>query len=144
MQPQVQKALIKVQEGQPVRFTAITQGSGRAPYYWDNLLTPMLNEDGQVKEILCISREMRQQTLTEKRLEYAYTFDDLTKLYNRRAFNDLLETALEQADQEKSCVGLIMLDLDYFKNLNDTLGHLAGDHLLQVFAYRLERLYLSL
>lgn len=139
VQPQVQKALIKVQEGQPVRFTAITQGSGRAPYYWDNLLTPMLNEDGQVKEILCISREMRQQTLTEKRLEYAYTFDDLTKLYNRRAFNDLLETALEQADQEKSCVGLIMLDLDYFKNLNDTLGHLAGDHLLQVFAYRLRK-----
>ena len=139
VQPQAQKALSKAQQGQPVRFKGMTQRYGCAPYYWDNLLTPILSEDGRVKEILCISRDMSQQTLTEKRLEYAYTFDDLTKLYNRRAFNKLLETTLEQADEAGRSVGLIMLDLDYFKNLNDTLGHLAGDHLLQVFAYRLRK-----
>jgi diguanylate cyclase (GGDEF)-like protein len=139
VQPQAKQALLQAQQGQQVRFNGITQRHGHAPYYWDNLLTPMLNENGHVKEILCISRDMSQQTLTEKRLEYAYTFDDLTKLYNRRAFNNLLEQTLEQASLDGSSVGLIILDLDYFKNLNDTLGHLAGDHLLKVFAYRLRK-----
>lgn len=141
IQPQAKRALSQAQKGYQARFSTITQRFGRAPYYWDNLLTPMLNEDGQVKEILCISRDMSQQTLTEKRLEDAYTFDDLTKLYNRRAFNSLLENTLNQAHMNATSVGLIMLDLDYFKNLNDTLGHLAGDHLLKVFAYRLRKAF---
>lgn len=141
VQSQAKKALGKAQEGQQARFTAITQRGGQVPCYWDNLLTPMLNENGHVKEILCISRDMSQQALTEKRLEYAYTFDDLTQLYNRRSFNSLLERALEQAAADSSSVGLMMLDLDYFKNLNDTLGHLAGDHLLKVFAYRLRKAF---
>ena len=135
------KALIKAQDGKQARFTGITQRPGHPPYYWDNLLTPLFNENGRVKRILCISRDMSQQTLTEKRLEYAYTFDDLTQLYNRRSFNRLLENILAQAAADATAVGLIMLDLDYFKNLNDTLGHLAGDHLLKVFAYRLRKAF---
>ena len=141
VQPQAREALLQAQEGQTSRFNGITQRAGQAPCYWDNLLTPMFNENGHVKEILCISRDMSHQTLTEKRLEYAYTFDDLTQLYNRRSFNSLLEHAIEAANVNKTAVGLIMLDLDYFKNLNDTLGHLAGDHLLKVFAYRLRKVF---
>jgi diguanylate cyclase (GGDEF)-like protein len=141
VQAQGQHALAEAQQGKRARFSGITQQPGHPPYYWDNLLTPMLNEQGEVKKILCISRDMSQQRLTERRLEYAYTFDDLTQLYNRRSFNNLLERAIQQAADSTRNVGLIMLDLDYFKNLNDTLGHLAGDHLLKVFAYRLRKAF---
>ena len=112
----------------------MTQRENDPIYYWDNLLTPLVDEAGQVQRILCISRDTSQQILAEKRLEHAYTFDDLTQLYNRRAFHDLLENYIQQAQTDNSSVGLIMLDLDYFKNLNDTLGYMAGDHLLKLRA----------
>ena len=138
VQAQGKKALSRAQKGQQARFSSMTQRGAEPVYYWDNLLTPLLDEMGQVKHILCISRDTSQQILAEKRLEHAYTFDDLTQLYNRRAFHNLLEQLISQAESEKTSLGLLMLDLDCFKNLNDTLGHMAGDHLLKVFACRLK------
>lgn len=134
-------ALGQAQNGQQARFSSMTQRENDPIYYWDNLLTPLVDEAGQVQRILCISRDTSQQILAEKRLEHAYTFDDLTQLYNRRAFHDLLENYIQQAQTDNSSVGLIMLDLDYFKNLNDTLGYMAGDHLLKVFASRLKHAF---
>ncbi|WP_407409668.1 EAL domain-containing protein [Acinetobacter sp.] len=141
VQPQGVTALTKAQKGHQARFSSMTQRRDEPIYHWDNLLTPLLDEKGQVKHILCISRDTSQQILAEKRLEHAYTFDDLTQLYNRRAFHQLLEQSIVQAQADAISVGLVMLDLDCFKNLNDTLGHMAGDHLLKVFAYRLKKAF---
>ena len=57
--------------------------------------------------------------------------DGLTGLYNRRAFDDQLRHALGRADRQKGRLGLVLLDIDHFKKLNDTFGHPAGDAVLR-------------
>lgn len=71
---------------------------------------------------------------TKKQLEYLSRTDSLTKIYNR---HHLLEKSMETMDtarKHKTNVSLLLLDLDKFKNVNDTYGHLAGDHTLAAFA----------
>ncbi|MCF8032561.1 MAG: diguanylate cyclase [Desulfarculaceae bacterium] len=63
--------------------------------------------------------------------------DPLTGLYNKRVFNELLSREMSRARREGVPLGLLFMDLDHFKLVNDTYGHLAGDQTLQVFARRL-------
>lgn len=67
----------------------------------------------------------------------AYT-DGLTGLYNRRYFNERIEEAAGRALAEKSCLSLILLDIDNFKKYNDTYGHPEGDRLLKIVAGTME------
>ncbi len=64
--------------------------------------------------------------------------DSLTGLPNRSAFLDLLEHAIARAKRNHESLAVMFIDLDHFKNINDNLGHHAGDHLLRMFAKRLK------
>ena len=68
------------------------------------------------------------------------TRDALTGLLNRRAIVDAISRRLAQAVRKKTSVGLVISDIDYFKNINDTFGHLAGDATLRETAKRLQSL----
>ena len=59
------------------------------------------------------------------------TFDDLTGLLNRNSFDDALKREISRAKRHDSCLSLLFMDLDDFKIVNDTLGHLAGDEVLK-------------
>jgi diguanylate cyclase (GGDEF)-like protein len=65
--------------------------------------------------------------------------DGLTELYNRRAFDDFFARALAREQRQDGRLGLVLLDLDHFKNLNDTFGHRAGDAALRSAAQVMER-----
>ncbi len=73
----------------------------------------------------------------EDQLEHAANYDSLTDLFNRRRFEDELERALAQARRNTSDGALLLLDVDQFKDVNDSLGHGAGDELLVNLAGRL-------
>jgi diguanylate cyclase (GGDEF)-like protein/PAS domain S-box-containing protein len=72
------------------------------------------------------------------RLQQMAQYDDLTGLPNRALLRDRLDTALAAARRDKGRIALLYLDLDRFKEINDTLGHAAGDELLQAVARRMK------
>lgn len=72
--------------------------------------------------------------LLNKKLENASYTDSLTGLHNRRYFNYIFERELRRAKREKKYVTFMMIDIDYFKQYNDTYGHIAGDHTLKIVA----------
>jgi len=84
-----------------------------------------------------ILNDITLQKQNEERIRYLAHYDVLTGLPNRVLFNDRLEQAIAEAARRNRIVGLILLDLDRFKIINDTLGHGAGDALLQNVARRL-------
>jgi diguanylate cyclase (GGDEF)-like protein/PAS domain S-box-containing protein len=81
---------------------------------------------------------IEQRQLTDK-LAYQAQHDSLTGLPNRSLFEDRLQRALVQAQRQGTVVAVLFVDLDRFKQINDTLGHSVGDVLLQQVARRLER-----
>ena len=85
-----------------------------------------------------ISRDVSVQKRFEEQLQYAATHDVLTDLPNRTLFNDRLVHSLAKAERSQAKLGLLYIDLDNFKTINDTLGHNAGDMLLKGFAARLQ------
>ncbi len=84
------------------------------------------------------TEELRTQTVSlEQKVMYENTHDSLTELPNRILLQDRLEQAINTAIKHQYKIGLIILDLDRFKEINDTLGHFAGDRLLKQVALRL-------
>lgn len=72
-----------------------------------------------------------------EKLKHQATHDALTGLPNRSLLHDRLEQAISYADRYKRLLTVVFMDLDYFKSINDTLGHQAGDDLLKVIAERM-------
>ena len=89
-------------------------------------------------ESLFIARDITDQKKAEARLAYMAYHDPLTGLPNRVTFNDRLVRDLARARRRKEVVGVVLVDLDRFKEVNDTLGHAAGDRLLVTVAERLQ------
>ncbi|MDO8752665.1 MAG: EAL domain-containing protein, partial [Anaerolineales bacterium] len=87
-----------------------------------------------------IIQNISERVMFEKRLVRLAYYDSLTGLPNRRLFHDRLGHAMERACRDGKLVGILFLDLDHFKDINDTLGHLFGDLLLQETAKRLSDL----
>jgi diguanylate cyclase (GGDEF)-like protein len=88
-------------------------------------------------EALFIARDMTDRKKAEERLAYMAYHDALTGLPNRVTFNDRLTRDLARAKRRKEIVGVILIDLDRFKEVNDALGHAVGDRLLVAVAERL-------
>ena len=65
-------------------------------------------------------------------------FDSLTKVYNHGEFVNMVRQEVEKSDRDDNCVALIMLDIDHFKQYNDTYGHVAGDNVLRMVANALK------
>ena len=131
-----QKAINDAIKGKNSRFAGMS-GIGEGRQYWDNILTPVVNENGETTSILCVSRDVTLQKIAENKLRISSEMDELTGLMNRRSFKKALKASIMQSREVKKIVGMILVDLDHFKHINDTLGHSAGDHLLKVLSKRL-------
>ncbi|MGK5026378.1 EAL domain-containing protein [Janthinobacterium sp. RB2R34] len=92
---------------------------------------------GQSWILVAVARDITERKETEQRLLKLAHFDTLTGLPNRSQFYDSLTHALIQAQEHEWYVAVLFLDIDRFKNVNDTLGHTIGDELLRQFSSRL-------
>lgn len=137
--PLVEAAVAEAAAGDTARFSAYSPTPAGVRKWWDVVVTPMRSARGDIVRLLSISRDITEQRETAARLKWTSEHDPLTQLPNRRAFEGHLQAAIFRAMQTDGAVGLLLIDLDHFKHVNDTFGHAAGDHLLEELAVRLTR-----
>ena len=101
-------------------------------------ITSVRNEKGQVTNYIGLFSDITALKRSEQRLEFLANYDAVTTLPNRRLLSKRLDDALARAEASGRMVGLLFVDLDGFKVINDTLGHDAGDQLLATTASRLK------
>lgn len=110
--------------------------SGNVPV-WAALSTVSENAGAPLR-VVGILTDLTAHKKAEERLYQQANYDTLTGLPNRALFGERLVQSARQAHRENRQVALLLLDLDRFKSVNDTLGHAAGDELLAEVAHRLE------
>lgn len=128
-----------METGESVRNVehAIVRPDGRRTILSVNA-APMDEKGSEVGKVVATLRDVTEQKRLETQLEHQALHDPLTGLANRALFEDRLEQALARSRRRGEPMGLLMLDLDGFKRVNDLLGHTAGDEVLEQVARRLE------
>ncbi len=134
--PRVHQARKKAVEGGYDETYRITRADGSIRWVHDRAF-PVRDPAGQVYRIAGIAEDVTDRILAEERLKQLAHFDVLTALPNRALYYDRLRQALAQAKRNGWTAGVMFVDMDRFKIVNDTLGHAVGDLLLQQAAGRL-------
>lgn len=101
-------------------------------------INAVYDENNDVSHYVGLAKDISEIKTIEKRLEELAYFDPLTGLPNRILYRDRLKQAIQVAKRKNKKVALMWLDLDRFKLINDSLGHLAGDDLLKQVAQRIQ------
>jgi len=129
------------------------RGAHRRPWWNEIYLAPVFDDAGRLVQYIGVQNDVTDRVLAERALlderervtdylqqiEHLAYSDALTGLLNRRRLQELLETTLWEAAANGTGTGLLYLDLDGFKAVNDSLGHAAGDELLREVSARLRR-----
>jgi diguanylate cyclase (GGDEF)-like protein/PAS domain S-box-containing protein len=107
--------------------------------FWENVtISPIKNKEDNSTHYLAIKEDISLRKDYEERLLYQASYDKLTDLPNRTLAYDRIQQAIANAVCEQKQIALLYLDFDHFKNINDTLGHGAGDEFLKYMAGRLK------
>lgn len=106
-------------------------------YTVQQTITPIFADSGEITHFVAVHEDVTAKLEAQKRIEYMASHDKLTGLPNRSLFFDRLANLLNLAKRSQQELGLIFIDLDGFKQVNDTQGHHIGDLLLQAVAQRL-------
>ena len=113
---------------------------GREHRWWELSGTPILDDNGAFLGFRGVGSDVTEQRESSEKIAYLARYDTLTGLPNRLMLNEALGDALRYAEQWRTRCAFLMIDLDRFKSVNDSLGHLIGDQLLAQVSSRLKAL----
>lgn len=132
-------ALEQIHQGaRPSAFLRLHFASGTRNERWvDCRLSPEYADNGELAGVRGVLHDVTSTHEYERRIAHMALHDALTSLPNRTLLEDRLRMALGMADRGQHKVAVCFIDLDHFKNVNDSLGHRAGDQLLVAIAERL-------
>ncbi len=119
--------------GEEVHYSKWFKTDGLGDIYMDVSYYPYL-VNGRVEGIVVSSNDITQLHLTQEKLKELANKDQLTNLYNRRYFYNVVENIIHLEKRAKSNLSIIMIDIDKFKNVNDTYGHTNGDIVIKSLA----------
>ncbi|WP_298020213.1 EAL domain-containing protein [uncultured Parasphingopyxis sp.] len=119
----------------PIRY--MRKGEER---WWQISGSPRIDTEGRITSYRGVFADITERRKTERRTHHMAHYDALTGLPNRAYTNDLLQNRIAHSLKEGSSSAFLMIDLDRFKVINDTLGHPVGDKLLEQVASRLQSL----
>ena len=136
LQPHIERALAGHTFAVDHRITGVAFARGR----WLSIMyMPKVDVDGEVSGVYILSSDITDVMVAERRALFLAEHDELTTLPNRAAFQAAVGKALEHNARDMSQFAVIFVDVDRFKVINDTLGHAAGDQLLQALATRMKQ-----
>ena len=108
-------------------------------FHEDKVIRPLLASNGKTTHFIASGRDVSERVKIMQRLEHYANYDSLTGLPNRNLFMDRLQQAQAHAFRSGEGFVLMLLDVDHFKEVNDTFGHAVGDVVLQTAALRLKQ-----
>jgi diguanylate cyclase (GGDEF)-like protein/PAS domain S-box-containing protein len=123
---------------QPVQAELLNYRKDGTEFWVELNIQPVFNDAGELIYWISIQRDVTERKKAEEKIWWQANYDALTGLPNRFYYQERLAAAIERAEKEGTSVGVLYFDLDRFKQINDSLGHLLGDQLLKEVAERLK------
>ncbi len=126
-----------IESGEPAMCEHRHRSDTGGHHYVEIHTVPIKNREGRVRQVVHISRNITRRKQDELRIRHMAYYDTLTGLPNRTYYRKLLARSLDNARRHNRIMATMIIDLDSFKRINDTLGHAVGDQLLKSVAKRL-------
>jgi diguanylate cyclase (GGDEF)-like protein/PAS domain S-box-containing protein len=101
---------------------------------FETMLIPVIDHKGEVSDVVGVATDITERKQLEKGLKEIVMTDRLTQAHNRLKYDGIIAGEMERAKRFNRPLSMVMLDIDYFKKVNDTFGHSIGDYVLKALA----------